>query len=234
VRQRPRRGGNQVIPRPPHTLPGRPAPWQPLPFTERALDLDRLGDQLSELGEPVVIDGPVPVADPRQSAVLVAFFEDGGEAHVLLTRRAAHLRNHRGEVSFPGGRQEPGDPDLAHTALREAEEEVGLDPAGVEVLGELDRLSTYSSRSMIHPFVARLAGPPVGLRPDPGEVEQILLLPVSALFDEAAYREEIWRFADGRDRTLVFFEVPGDTIWGATARMLRQVLLIGLGLDPRG
>jgi hypothetical protein len=82
--------------------------------------------------------------------------------------------------------------------------------------------------------VARLAGPPVGLRPDPGEVEQILLLPVSALFDEAAYREEIWRFADGRDRTLVFFEVPGDTIWGATARMLRQVLLIGLGLDPRG
>ncbi len=228
------RGGNQVIPRPAHTLPGRPAPWQPLPADDRVIHLDRLAEQLTAIGEPIVIDGPVPVADPHQSAVLVALFEDAGEVHVLLTRRAAHLRNHHGEVSFPGGRHEPGDRDLIHTALREAEEEVALDPATVEVLGELDHLSTFASRSMVHPFVARLSAPPIDLRADPGEVEQILLVPLTELFDDEAYREEIWRFADGRDRTLVFFEIPGDTVWGATARMLRQVLLVGLGLDPRG
>jgi 8-oxo-dGTP pyrophosphatase MutT (NUDIX family) len=174
------------------------------------------------------------VSDPRQSAVLVALYEDGGEPHVVLTRRAAHLRNHRGEVSFPGGRHEPEDPDLVHTALREAEEEIRLDPASVDVIGELDLLSTFVSRSMIHPYVARLRGTPQGLQADPGEVEQILLLPLAELLDDDAYREEVWRFPDGYDRTLVFFEVPGDTIWGATARMLRQLLSVALGLDPRG
>ena len=197
------------------------------------MDLGRLRARLAALGEPRVIDGPVPVASPQQSAVLAPLYEGDHGPAVVLTRRAAHLRNHRGEVSFPGGRQEDHDPDLVATALREAHEEIRLEPTSVEVIGRLDRLSTFVSRSMIHPFVGVLPGPPAGLVPDPGEVDHILHVPLAELLDPEAFREEVWRFPDGNERPLVFFEVPGDTIWGATARMLRQLLNVALGLDPR-
>lgn len=182
----------------------------------------------------MVIDGPVPVTSPRQSAVLAPLYEGERGATVVLTRRAAHLRNHHGEVSFPGGRQEDHDVDLAATALREAEEEIALDPASVRVVGRLDRLSTFVSRSEIHPFVGLLDVPPTGLVPDPGEVDTILHVPLIDLLDDDAFREEWWRFGpDGPERPLFFFAIPGDTIWGATARMLRQLLAVALGLDPR-
>ncbi len=180
-----------------------------------------------------MIDGPVPVASPRQSAVLAPLYVGDDGPAVVLTRRAAHLRNHRGEVSFPGGRQEDHDVDLVATALREAHEEIRLAPDTVEVVGRLDRLGTFVSQSMIHPFVGLLPGRPHDLVADPGEVEHILHVPLADLLDPEAFHEEIWRFPDGNDRTLVFFEVVGDTIWGATARMLRQLLSAALGLDPR-
>src|SRR5690606_6098094 len=88
----------------------------------------------------------------RASAVLAPVYEVDGEAHVVLTRRAQHLRSHRGEVSFPGGGQEPGE-DLWQTALREAEEEVALDPTSVERIGEIDHLRTVMSSSFIVPYV---------------------------------------------------------------------------------
>ena len=185
------------------------------------------------MGDLEVIDGPVPVASPRQSAVLAPLYVDDGGPAVLLTRRAAHLRNHRGEVSFPGGRQEDHDVDLVATALREAHEEIRLAPETVEIVGELDRLSTFTSGSMIHPFVGLLSGVPDALVADPGEVAQILHVPLADLLDPEAFHEEIWRFPDGHDRSLTFFEIVGDTIWGATARMLRQLLNVALGLDPR-
>ena len=120
----------------------------------------------------------MPVASPRQSAVLAPLYDGDEGPVVVLTRRAAHLRNHRGEVSFPGGRQEDHDADLVATALREAHEEIGLDPTSVEIIGPLDQLSTFVSRSMIHPFVGVLPGRPDGLVADPGEVEHILQLPL--------------------------------------------------------
>ena len=95
----------------------------------------------------------------RASAVLAALYDEDGEAHVVLTRRAWHLRSHRGEVSFPGGGRDPGE-DLADTARREAWEEVQLDPSSIEMVGELDHLSTFTSRSWIVPFVAVLPGRP--------------------------------------------------------------------------
>ncbi len=227
------RGGDQVIPRPADMRLGQPAPWAALPGAERVVDLAALPERLAAMGDLEVIDGPVPVASPRQSAVLAPLYDGDHGPSVVLTRRAAHLRNHRGEVSFPGGRQEDHDPDLVATALREAQEEIRLEPSSVEVIGGLDRLSTFVSQSMIHPFVGVLPGRPEGLVADPGEVEHILHVPLADLLHPEAFHEEIWRFPDGHDRSLTFFEIVGDTIWGATARMLRQLLSVALGLDPR-
>ena len=169
---------------------------------------------------------------PTQSAVLAAVYEGDDGPSVLLTRRAAHLRSHKGEVSFPGGRAEPDDRDLAHTALREAHEETALDPASVEIVGRLDGLQTFSSRAEIHPFVGVVTEFPQ-LVPEAGEVAAILHVPLAELVADGVYREERWTFGDRVDRPMHFFELVGDTVWGATARMLRQLLLIGLDLDPR-
>lgn len=228
-----RRGGDQVIPTPPGARPGDRLPWAHLPPDGRIVTLDRLRAGLASLRPLRVIDGPVPVADPRHSAVLAALYEEGDGLHVILTRRASHLRNHKGEVSFPGGRKEDHDADLAATALREAAEEIALPVHEVEILGELDRLSTYSSRSLIHPFVGLLPARPDALRADPNEVAAILHPPLGELLDDEVAREERWTFGDEHERRMTFFELVGDTVWGATARMLRQLLLAGLGLDPR-
>jgi 8-oxo-dGTP pyrophosphatase MutT (NUDIX family) len=148
---------------------------------------------------------------------------------VILTRRGQDLRSHRGEVSFPGGLAEPGE-SLVGAALREAEEEVGLLPDTVEVLGELDHLRTVSSRSFIVPHVGVVAGGRPDLRPNPAEVEAVLLVPVAELLLDEVYREERWMW-DGQERSIFFFELVGDTVWGATAAMLRQLLALALGHD---
>ena len=170
--------------------------------------------------------------EPKQSAVLAALYEDDQGPSVVLTRRAAHLRSHKGEVAFPGGRAEPHDADLEATALREAHEETDLDPGSVEIIGRLDGLQTFSSGSEIHPFVGVLPGRP-DLVPEEGEVAAILHVPLAELVADDVYHEERWTFGDRVDRPMHFFELVGDTVWGATARMLCQLLLIGEGLDPR-
>ena len=162
--------------------------------------------------------------------MLAALYDDGGEAHVVLTRRAQHLRSHRGEVSFPGGGQEPGE-DLWATALREAQEEVGLRPETVTRVGELDHLRTITSRSFIVPYVAVLPGRPE-LTAAPGEVELVLHVALSELMADGVFREERWGVPP-QDRPIVFFEVVGDTIWGATGAMLRNLLALVTGtFDP--
>ena len=171
---------------------------------------------------------PLPGAVP--SAVLVLLYEDGGEPWVVLTRRAAHLRHHAGEVSFPGGRAEPGDADLWATARREAAEEVGLDTSAARPVGRLDSFVTISSRSLVCPFVATVEERPE-LVPDPGEVEKVLHVPLAGLTEEDAWREEIWSLgaAFGGDRSMAFFELHGDTVWGATAAVLRRLLVLATG-----
>ena len=168
----------------------------------------------------------------RGAAVLAPIYESAGEAHVVLTRRASGLRVHGGEVSFPGGRQD-ADEDLVGTALREAHEEIGLDPATVEIIGELDHLSTVTSDSFIVPFVALLPGPPADLTANPDEVAAVLHVPLVELFDPGVYREERWDIF-GTQRSMFFFELVGDTVWGATAAMLRQLLGLATGTVGRG
>ena len=211
-------------------MPGGPPPWQHLAGEEHDVSIEALAAALEQRGQGTTIGFPDP--DQRESAVLVPVYTVAGVPHVVLTRRPWHMRSHRGEVSFPGGGAEPGDESLWHTALREAFEEVALDPSGVSRIGELDRLLTVGSRSLISPHVGliEVAAEPPGLVAAPEEVEQILHVPVRELLLPEVFREEIWYF-DDRARTMTFFELEGNTVWGATAAMLRQLLTVWLGLD---
>jgi 8-oxo-dGTP pyrophosphatase MutT (NUDIX family) len=164
----------------------------------------------------------VPPAEQVPAAVLVPLFLAGAaeEPYVVLTRRRGDLRRHAGEISFPGGRQDAEDADLADTALREAEEEIGLARAQVSLLGALPPTSTFVTNYVIHPFVGTI---PAGVvwRPSEREVDAVLELPLSAV-------------RSGRTRTRlerrgIAFEtdayVVGEhLIWGATARILEHLL----------
>ncbi len=209
----PRRGGRQIIPRPDAWLPGPPAPWSPGAAPS-------LADVLS--GVPTS-GGPMLPAFPgaRHSAVLIVLADSPSGPEVLLTRRAWELRHHRGEISFPGGRMDPGETPT-QTALREAHEEVGLDPALVTVHGELEHLNTVVSRSYIVPKVATVATRPE-LTPHAAEVERVFWLPLGELTSPHTYRSERWANRP-LDHVLHFFELDDETIWGATARMLVDLL----------
>ena len=192
------------------------------------MDLEVLRDRLRDRREP-----QQPASGQRLSAVLIPLYAHREEPYVILTRRAAHLRTHSREVAFPGGGREPGDADLWETALRETREEIGLDPAAALPIGELDPFFTVGSDSLVHSYVAELpAGRPGGLRPDPAEVEKILHVPLRDLLEPDVYRQELWP-RDGTMRPINFFEIPGDTIWGATAAILRQLLVIAVGPPAR-
>ncbi len=165
---------------------------------------------------------PVEGSTLGASSVLVPLYEHAGEVWVVLTRRAWHLRSHTGEVSFPGGRREAIDDDLWDTATREAYEEIDLHPDSVDQIGELHHLATVSSRSFIVPYVGALEGRPELTRND-DEVDAILHVPLAELLDPGIYRQELWRW-DGMERPIHFFELVGDTVWGATGSMLVDLL----------
>jgi len=159
---------------------------------------------------------------PVQAAVLVPLLlpADAERPHVVLTRRRADLRRHAGEISFPGGRQDPGDADLRETALREAEEEIGLPRAAVAVLGELPATSTFVTNYLIHPFVGLLRSEP-RWQASPREVAAILELPLEELAG-ARMRTQMTRrgFTFETDA----YVLGEHLIWGATARILDELL----------
>jgi 8-oxo-dGTP pyrophosphatase MutT (NUDIX family) len=226
------RGGEQVIPRPLNARPGRPAPWADLPPARRRPRLDDVRRALAAAGPPMRSERETMPGIDLASAVLAPLYEDAGQLHVVLTRRTWEMRAHSGEVSFPGGRQDE-DEDLWTTALREAREEIALDATGIEPLGELDHLATITSRSFIVPYVAALPGRPVTTA-NPAEVSAVLHVPVAELLDPAIFREERWTFPWAEDRPIFFFELVGDTVWGATGAMLRQLLGLATGTVTRG
>lgn len=158
----------------------------------------------------------------HEAAVLLALFGWPERPGLIFTERRADLRRHAGEVSFPGGRQDPGDADLAATALREAQEEIALDPAGVEVVGALPPASTFVTGYRIQPFVGLVAEPAeLGLEPNPTEVETVLAFTLEALRDGYAMRRLVRRGIPVHTPT---YEVDGQMIWGATARILGDFL----------
>lgn len=158
--------------------------------------------------------------------MLVPLFEESGAARVVLTRRAASLASHRGEVAFPGGLIGPNESEV-DAALREAEEEVGLDPAAVSVVGRLARVATPTTGFLLTPFVGALAERPV-LQARPDEVEQVFDVSLERLLDPGIYREERWDHPIP-DRPVYFFELEQDTVWGVTARILHHLLCLATG-----
>jgi len=234
--RRPKRPGPQVVPRPEGARSGGGPPWPPL---EGPITLDAVRAAFASTGPPgrlppdvtrTVRDGAT-LRTSAPAAVLVPLFSDrdrgDDSARVVLTRRAPHLRSHTHQVAFPGGRLDHGEEPLA-AALREATEEVGLDPAVVHIVGELSPLETISTGASIVPFVGVLPGRPV-LRPNPAEVEAVFDVALSDLVDPDVYREEIWPIPGIGDRTMYIYELDGDTVWGATARMLTELLDLVLG-----
>lgn len=161
---------------------------------------------------------PPPGSTPL-AAVLVPLFPDReGGLRVVLTKRPDTMPTHAGHLSFPGGRPQPEDAGPLATALREAEEEVGIPPGDVEVLGYLHPVDTVEFALLVVPVVGRLAAEPI-LRPDPREVAGVLTPLLDELAEEGRWRWELWR-----GRRLWFYDLDGEVLWGATAAMVRSLL----------
>ena len=155
------------------------------------------------------------------SAVLLPLFRKEGEYHVLLNKRTDLVEHHKGEICFPGGMQDPQDADHVATALREANEELGIDPRHVEVLGELDPVSTVATNIIIWPVVGFIPYP-YRFTLSAAEVAETLEVPVSTLFDPAALRVEP---SAGRGIRYSYLH-QSHVIWGATARILTQLIVL--------
>ena len=172
-----------------------------------------------------------PVLDPltspqpgaRVAAVLAPLYAVEGRPHLLFTRRTPHLRAHSGEISFPGGGYELADPTLEMTALREAAEELALDPAGVEVLGPLPPVFAVVSNYLVMPFVGWLGEGMPRLRPNPHEVAEVIEAPLAALADPAIFHEETWMRGEVA-RSVLFYDLGPHRIWGLTGRILSTLL----------
>jgi 8-oxo-dGTP pyrophosphatase MutT (NUDIX family) len=154
------------------------------------------------------------------AAVLVPLYTDGGELHAVFTRRRDDLRRHAGEISFPGGRQDEPDEDLRRTALREAEEEIGLAAADVELAGALPPVGTFVTAYRVYPFVGVIR-PGHAWTPQPTEVEEVLEL---SLPDLVRGHEDRRLFRKGVPIKMATYTVDGHLVWGATARIVQSLL----------
>ena len=156
------------------------------------------------------------------SAVLVPLYKKQGEYYILFIQRTDRVKDHKGQISFPGGAYEEGDENLLQTALREAAEEVGLAAEDVEVLGELDDFRTIGSSYVISPFVARMPWP-YPLKVDEWETEEVIEVPLSALLDKSNIKEDK-DILDGEEIDQYYYHYQDKIIWGATARILDHFL----------
>lgn len=159
----------------------------------------------------------------REAAVLMPIFELDGDMHVVYIRRSDHVESHRGQVAFPGGRVDPTDQTLLHTALREAQEEVGIDPASVDVLGGFEGAVARTSEIHVTPFVGLIPATD-GLRADPKEVAAVFFVPMSALEDSRYRGTYRFRRDNGEvtEHPAIFYN--DQVIWGLTLRFTEEVL----------
>lgn len=156
------------------------------------------------------------------SAVLVPIYRRQGQCYILFTQRTERVKEHKGQISFPGGAYQKGDRTLLDTALRESAEEIGLAPDDVEVLGELDDTLTLETNYIVSPFVGLIPWP-YKLKVDGWEAGEIIEVPIAALMDKASRREET-EVISGKAVTSYFYRYQERVIWGATARILHQFL----------
>ncbi|MDR5694452.1 MAG: CoA pyrophosphatase [Armatimonadota bacterium] len=155
----------------------------------------------------------------RRAAVLIPLFHQEDDTYLLLTRRTEAVEHHKGQISFPGGAAEAGDPDLLATVLRETQEEVGIRPEDVTILGTLDDVETVVSGFIITPFVGRIPYP-YSFQPNTREIREILTVPLSFFLQEDNLRTA-YRYVEGRAVPLYFYYYGAHVIWGATARIIK-------------
>jgi 8-oxo-dGTP pyrophosphatase MutT (NUDIX family) len=175
---------------------------------------------------------PPSGAVPREAAVLLLLYPHDGELWLPLTVRSSRLPSHRGEVSLPGGATDPEDTNAAATALREANEELSIDPAAVEVLGQLTSFYIPPSNFQLTPVVGFTPSVPT-IQPNPDEVEHVFSVPLRKLLDKATIVTEEWT-----RREIVmqvpFFALEGYKVWGATALLLSELVARVRRLEIRG
>ena len=158
----------------------------------------------------------------KPAAVLLPVYYKNGEYHILFTKRTEKVMTHKGQISFPGGVSEEGDTSLVDTALRECEEEIGLTSDQVEILGELDDITTETTGYIISPFVG-LIPYPYQFKVNGEEIEEIIEVPISALLDRNYLHLEN-KVKEDKIVNLYSYHYQGRVIWGATARILKQFL----------
>jgi len=185
------------------TLPGAPA-------QQRMVTLPR--PTMAEFEH----EGP-----PRPGAVLILLYPEKGELYLPLTLRTDRVATHKGQISLPGGAQELEDASPWETALREAREEIGIDPAKVRPLGALSPLFIPTSNFHVYPFVGYQGEPP-GFCPDPNEVAEVILLPLRGILEPSAKGHETWLLR-GRETEVSFYRYQQHVIWGATAMILSEL-----------
>ena len=161
----------------------------------------------------------------KPAAVLVPIHERAGEHYLTLIERAATLRSHGGEIAFPGGNVTAEDKDTLAAALREFQEEIGIDPENVQIIGQLDEV-TVGSQYLVTPFVGIVISP-FQISPNKEEVSSVISVPVSALLHGDCFTTEFK--ADVKPRIIYHFRYEGLDIWGATASILKQLLEVAYG-----
>ncbi len=205
-------------------------------MTRPSLSVDLIESLRQALSEPLggieahraMLVTPPPIRDllqelarPREGAVLVLLYLRDGELHLAMTRRSPHLRYHGGQVSLPGGTRDADDASLWDTALREANEEIGVLPDAVNYLGRLTPVEVPASGYLVQPYVAYAARRPTfALQSD--EVAELVELPLGLLLDPSAKVVEQWQLAD-RDARVPFYRYGQVVIWGATAMILSEL-----------
>jgi 8-oxo-dGTP pyrophosphatase MutT (NUDIX family) len=178
--------------------------------------------KMAPLTRPIRRPDSLP-GQARLSGVLILLYCYQQELYLVLTRRRENLNSHAGQISFPGGRHEP-DETLQETAVREAQEEIGVDPAVITILGELTPLYIPPSDFEVHPTVAWYAnGQRPVFYPSDGEVAEILEVPLRHLLHPETRVEELWDWRGDKVR-VPYFNVEGHKVWGATAMMLSELV----------
>jgi 8-oxo-dGTP pyrophosphatase MutT (NUDIX family) len=164
------------------------------------------------------------------SAVLIPLYQEDRQYYIIFIKRTMTVKTHQGQISFPGGMRDKGDKTLRDTALRESEEEIGLRPEDVNVLGELDDEITTTSNYIVTPFIATIPWP-YRFTPNRAEVAKIISVPIAALMDKDCRKPETETLNGKKVQSFAYY-YQGTRIWGATARILNKLLEIIAGL-PR-
>lgn len=189
---------------------------QPLPGWEAH-------NEMINYPRPLIADWESAVPNARQGAVLALIYPKDGSLHTVLTLRHSYKGHHSAQVSFPGGSLEPEDESHWHAALREAEEEIGLQPQEVRLLGTLSKVYIPPSNFLVHPFVAFYPGTP-SFTADPVEVARIIETPLSHLLQPDTLKQKpMYLKVSQGDVNVRYFDIDGETVWGATAMMLNEL-----------